>query len=46
LICDIPNEPNESLSGGVLLGGKLILDELLNGLGFGRGSELTVTKFL
>lgn len=30
----------------MLLGGKLVLDEILDGLRLGGGSELTVTEFL
>ena len=43
---NIPDEPEETLGGDVLLLLKLVDDEVLEGLGEGRGSELPVTDFL
>lgn len=42
----IPDEPQEALSGDVLLGLELVADEVLDVFGVGGGSELTVADFL
>lgn len=43
---NVPDEPDEALSGDVLLGLKLVDNEVLKGLGFERGGELAVADFL
>ena len=43
---DAPDEPEETLGGGVLLGLDLVAAEILDVLGLGRGSELPVTDLL
>lgn len=43
---NVPDEPEETLGGDVLLGGELVLDEFLQVLGLGGGGELTVTNLL
>lgn len=41
-----PNKPEETLSCGVLLGLQLVQAQVLQGGGFGRGGEETLTDFL
>lgn len=43
---NVPDEPDEALSGDVLLGLKLVDNEVLKGFGFERGGELAVADFL
>ena len=43
---NIPDEPEETLGGGVLLGLDLVAAEILDVLGFGRGSKLAITDLL
>ena len=43
---NVPDQPEETLGGGVLLGGQLVLDELLDGGRLAGGSELTFAELL
>lgn len=42
----VPNEPQQTLGGDVLLGLELVAGEILDVFGVGGGSELTVADFL
>ncbi len=42
----IPDKPQETLGGSVLLGFELVADEVLDVLRLGGSGELTLTEFL
>jgi hypothetical protein len=42
----VPNQPDEALGGSVLLGGQLVLNEVLDSLGSIRGSKLALAELL
>jgi hypothetical protein len=42
----IPDKPNKTLGGRVLLGGELVPDQILDGGRLGGSSELAVTQLL
>lgn len=42
----LPDEPHATLTSDVLLGLQLVADEVLDGLGLGGGSSVTLAEFL